>query len=146
MTTTAATTPLPPNFNANQVNLSPDGATVLVATLKLAAGSWIVFGKFQVVSENFVLANTLCRLTANLNTTQGNAAPTAQSGSSIDIVEIGITAVPGQPTNASISLMGPCIIGSGGGYATITARPLSLPAPTAIAIQLFAIKIDNFVS
>jgi hypothetical protein len=144
--TTAAITPLPPSFNANQVNLSPDGATVLVATLKLAAGNWIVFGKFQVVSENFVIANTFCRLTANLNTTQGSAVPTAQSGNAIDYVEIGITAVPDQPTDTSISLMGPCVIGSGGGYATITARPLALPAPTAIAIQLVAIKIDNFVS
>jgi hypothetical protein len=144
--TTAAITPLPPSFNANQVNLSPDGATVLVATLKLAAGNWIVFGKFQVVSENFVIANTFCRLTANLNTTQGSAVPTAQSGNAIDYVEIGITAVPDQPTDTSISLMGPCVIGSGGGYATITARPLALPAPTAIAIQLFAVKIDNFVS
>jgi hypothetical protein len=144
--TTAAITPLPPSFNANQVNLSPDGATVLVASLKLAAGNWIVFGKFQVVSENFVIANTFCRLTANLNTTQGSAVPTAQSGNAIDYVEIGITAVPDQPTDTSISLMGPCVIGSGGGYATITARPLALPAPTAIAIQLVAIKIDNFVS
>jgi hypothetical protein len=144
--TTAAITPLPPSFNAKQVNLSPDGATVLVATLKLAAGNWIVFGKFQVVSENFVIANTFCRLTANLNTTQGSAVPTAQSGNAIDYVEIGITAVPDQPTDTSISLMGPCVIGSGGGYATITARPLALPAPTAIAIQLVAIKIDNFVS
>jgi hypothetical protein len=144
--TTAAITPLPPSFNAHQVNLSPDGATVLVASLKLAAGNWIVFGKFQVVSENFVIANTFCRLTSYLNTAQGSAVPTAQSGNPIDYVEIGITAVPDQPTNTSISLMGPCIIGSGGGYATITARPLALPAPTAIAIQLLAIKIDDFAS
>jgi hypothetical protein len=146
MTTTAAINPLPPSFNANLVNLAPDGEAILVATLKLAAGNWVVFGKFQVVCENFVTANTFCRLTAYLNTTQGNTPPIAQSGNPIDYSEIGIYAAPDQPTNAIINLMGPCIIGSGGGYATITARPLALPAPTAIAIQLFAIKIDNFVS
>jgi hypothetical protein len=146
MTTTAAITPLPPSFNSKQINLAPDGATVMVASLKLTAGNWIVYGKFQVVNENFVIANTYCRLTSSLNISQGNTAPSAQVGSPIDYSELNVTAVPDQPTDLNVSLMGPCVVGAGGGYAIITARPLALPAPTAIAIQLVAIKVDNFVS
>jgi hypothetical protein len=118
----------------------------MVASLKLTAGNWIVYGKFQVVNENFVIANTYCRLTSSLNISQGNTAPSAQVGSPIDYSELNVTAVPDQPTDLNVSLMGPCVVGAGGGYAIITARPLALPAPTAIAIQLVAIKVDNFVS